>query len=98
MADSIPILLSSVLVLLVLWIVFERWRARLPTRRRVLVALVHDDSFALDGILWAAPGAYLVLKGAALVKADGSRTPMDGELLIERKQLAWLQYLPPNAS
>jgi hypothetical protein len=94
MADFLAILLSSLVTGTVVGAGTWYWAGRLPVRRRVLVTFVHDDAYALDGVLWSAHGLYLVVVRAALVKADGTRTVIDGQVFIERARVAWVQYTP----
>lgn len=64
-----------------------------PTRRfhrrpQVIVNLVGGQAF--QGVLWRGWGRYYVLKGAALVDGGGE-TPVDGEVVIERSRVDFVQ-------
>lgn len=61
--------------------------------RVVLVSLVSDPDLALRGVLWRSRGAWLVLKDGELVKPHGEPTKVDGELVIHRSNVAFLQVL-----
>jgi small nuclear ribonucleoprotein (snRNP)-like protein len=59
-------------------------------RKQVIVTLKDGQSFA--GILFGVDKELLVLRRAeALGPAAGERTPVDGEVLILREELAFLQ-------
>jgi small nuclear ribonucleoprotein (snRNP)-like protein len=70
------------------------WR-RTAIRRRVIVNLKTDK--AVSGVLWAKRGALLVLKDAQLHES-GRATAVDGELVIERSNVDFVQVLPPPAT
>lgn len=63
------------------------WR-RTAVRKRVVVNL-SDKAFA--GVLWAKRGPLLVLKDATLMQHGAADTPMDGEVLIERARVEFIQ-------
>ncbi|MFD5676121.1 hypothetical protein [Streptomyces sp. NPDC127040] len=48
-----------------------------------------DKAFA--GVLWAKRGPLLVLKDAVLMQHGAAETPMDGEVLIERSKVEFIQ-------
>lgn len=63
-------------------------------RRSVLVSLKSGEGFR--GVLYAADSECVVLRNAQLVDATGTdRTPapVDGELLVLRPDIAYLQFL-----
>jgi hypothetical protein len=62
--------------------------------RACLVNLKDDPSTAIKGVLWSARGPWLVFKDASLLKANLPPTPMDGEVVVHRSNLAFLQVLP----
>lgn len=65
------------------------WR-RLTAKRTVIVNLRSGDSFR--GVVWAQHGPVLVLKGAEHINGpDG--TPVDGEVVIERSEVEFIQLL-----
>jgi hypothetical protein len=61
-------------------------------RRRCIVNLRDAGSDSIEGVLWTRRGRWLVLKDARLIHAaDGSVMPADGEVLIDRAQVNFLQ-------
>lgn len=65
------------------------WR-RTAVRKRVVVNLA-DKAF--DGILWAKRGPLLVLRDASLLEAGREPQRIDGEIVIERTQVQFMQVL-----
>lgn len=66
-----------------------------PLCERVLVNLTNGD--ALAGVLIDRRGPLLVLANTALITTDGSKpAQMDGQVFIERSQVAFIQALPPK--
>lgn len=63
------------------------WR-RTALRKRVVVNLA-DKAFT--GVLWAKRGPLLVLKDVVLMQHGAADTPMDGEVLIERSKVEFIQ-------
>lgn len=66
------------------------WR-RTAVRRRVVVNLP-DKAFT--GVLWAKRGPLLVLRDVQVL--EGARAPqsVDGEVVVERRQVEFIQVLP----
>ncbi len=64
------------------------WR-RWPICRRVLVNLL--DGRAFDGILYARRGPLLELRDAHLLTEGADPVAVDGAVLIERPQVAFIQ-------
>lgn len=64
--------------------------SRWPIRKRVLVNTKRDMTFR--GLLWAKRGPLLILKNAELIERDKA-TAVDGELVIERTNVDWVQVL-----
>lgn len=60
----------------------------------VIVNLKHDSQEALRGALWASRGPYLVLRDASILRAHGEAQPLDGEILVPRANVSFLQVLP----
>ncbi len=52
---------------------------------------------SLRGVLVAAHRDCVVLAHASLLQSDGEAVPLDGEQLIPRGQLLWLQRLSETA-
>ena len=63
------------------------WR-RTALRKRVVVNLA-DKAFT--GVLWAKRGPLLVLKDVVLMQHGAADTPMDGEVLVERSKVDFIQ-------
>lgn len=84
-------LLLSVLVVCVAAAV-ALWLAprRLAVRRRVMVNLV--DGKAVSGVLWQ-QGRVLVLKDATLHERGADPVSVDGEVLVERHRVDFVQVL-----
>jgi hypothetical protein len=58
------------------------------------VNFVHDPDSALRGVLWQARGAWLVLRDVSALKANSQPVTLDGEVVIHRSQVAFLQVVP----
>ncbi|MFA7265125.1 MAG: hypothetical protein WC054_02335 [Candidatus Nanopelagicales bacterium] len=69
----------------------RKWIAQL-TANRVAVHTVNGES--LRGILLAVHGDCLVLTAAQILSEHGAR-PLDGDVVVPREQVAWIQQLPP---
>ncbi|MFE6126798.1 hypothetical protein ACFQ6Q_00775 [Streptomyces sp. NPDC056437] len=65
------------------------WR-RTAVRKRVVVNLA-DKAF--DGVLWAKRGPLLVLRDASLLEAGREPQRIDGEIVIERSRVEFMQVL-----
>lgn len=64
------------------------WWRRTALRKRVVVNLA-DKAFA--GVLWAKRGPLLVLRDATLMQHGAADTPLDGEVVIERARVEFIQ-------
>lgn len=64
------------------------WWRRTALRKRVVVNL-SDKAFA--GVLWAKRGPLLVLRDAVLMQHGAADTAMDGEVVIERARVEFIQ-------
>jgi hypothetical protein len=62
---------------------------RLALRRKVLVNL--HSGVAFKGVLWARRGRLLVLKGAELLEPNADPVTLDGDTIVDRDQVAWVQ-------
>lgn len=60
----------------------------------VLVNLIDESETAVRGVLWRSRGPWLVVREASLVKANLAPVAMDGEVLIHRGNVAFIQVLP----
>lgn len=67
------------------------WR-RWPLYRRVLVNL--DDGRAFDAVLFAQRGPLLVLRDARLIEPGTEPVAVDGEVIVERPRVAFIQVQP----
>lgn len=68
----------------------------LVLRRRVLVNL--KTGKALEGVLWTRRRGVLVLKDATLLEPKAQPVPVDGEVLIERANVDFVQIAPAAPS
>lgn len=73
---------------LVLWL---RRQDRLAVRRRVMVNLI--DGKAVGGVLWSRAGRVLVLRDATLHERGVEPTGMDGDVLVDRSRVDFVQAL-----
>jgi hypothetical protein len=90
----IGLLVALLAVVLVVAAVLAGWltrQNRLAVRRRVMVNLV--DGKAVEGLLWARRGRVLVLKDATLHERGVDPTTVDGEVLVDRHRVDFVQAL-----
>jgi hypothetical protein len=59
--------------------------------RRVVVNLKGDTDTAIAGVLWKSRGAWLVLRDCTLHRQQQPPAPMDGEVVIHRDNVAFVQ-------
>lgn len=64
---------------------------RTLVRRRVVVNLLTDKAFA--GILWAQRGQLVVLRDVTLHEPGAEPAAVDGEVVVERDQIEFIQIL-----
>lgn len=64
---------------------------RVRVRRRVLVNLDTGRTFA--GVLWCKTGDWLVLREAEMIERGKAAVPVDGETVIERARVEFVQVL-----
>jgi len=62
--------------------------------RRVIVNQVSDQAVSVQGVLWQTRGAWLTLKEPQLLRTGAPPLPIDGEVVVHRSQVAFLQVLP----
>lgn len=67
-----------------------RTYGRLAISRRVMVNLTSGS--AIEGVLWDERGPLIVLRDAAL-HADGGSAPLDGEVVIDRSRIDFVQVV-----
>lgn len=88
-ASSSPILLLPKQMTLWFWLL-----GRIPClRRRVYVNFVHDEGTAIEGVLFAQRGAWLVLKDARLLSKTAPAVAMDGDVVIECAKVSFIQVV-----
>lgn len=68
------------------------WSRRLVVRRRVLVQL--DTGRAVVGTLWTTKANRIVIKNAELFEPGTEPTKMDGDVVIERARVEYVQAVP----
>jgi hypothetical protein len=73
------------------WLCFWRPPCVLKT---VIVNLSDDPSTALQGVLWAVRGPWLTLRDAAVLKGGLPPTRTDGEVIVHRSNVSFLQVVP----
>lgn len=59
--------------------------------RVVIVNLISDESTAIRGLLWQSRGSWLVVRDAQLLKAREAPVALDGDVVIPRANVAFLQ-------
>lgn len=68
--------------------------ARIPClHRRVYVNFVHDEDTAIEGVLFAQRGDWLVMKGARLLSKTAPAVAMDGDVVIECAKVSFIQVV-----
>ena len=60
-----------------------------PEKRTVVVNTRTEKAFR--GVLWRSRRRHLVLRNAELVGPRGERTPVDGEVVIDRSNVDFIQ-------
>jgi hypothetical protein len=61
--------------------------------RTVVVNLKSDPEIALRGVLWRYRGAWLVLRDASILRAAAGASPVDGDVVVHRSNVAYMQAL-----
>jgi len=91
MPDAVILLVETVVVIaLASWLTWEKARSdRLGLRRRVLVNLTGGQ--AVEGVLWTRSGRSVVLKDARLHEVGAEPVSMDGEVVIDRDKVDFIQ-------
>lgn len=46
-----------------------------------------------EGVFWAQRGGYVVLKEASVGRSPRQRVPLDGEILVPRETVAFIQVV-----
>lgn len=74
--------------------IFDRFRPY-PVLRTAIVNLKTGTAFR--GIVWRRRGGYIVLRKAELIAEEGATSqprPVDGEVMIERANVDFIQVVP----
>ena len=53
-----------------------------------------DSTTAIKGVLWSSRGPWLTLRAAALLRPGAEPMRIDGDVVIPRANVAFLQVLP----
>jgi len=80
---------AIVITAAVVWSVQHMRDERFAVRARVLVNLL--DGKALDGVLWARRGRWLVLRDVTLIEPGTPPVKVDGEILVDRGRVDFIQ-------
>lgn len=64
---------------------------RLAMSRRVMINLTSGD--AIEGVLWDERNPLIVVRDARLHSSDSAPVPLDGEVVIERDRIKFMQVL-----
>lgn len=91
MAELVVLTLGvAAIVAAIVWHVAQTvWANRLMLRRKVVVNLLGDR--AVSGVLWCRRGGLIVLKQAQLHEPGVDPVAMDGDVLIERARVEFVQ-------
>lgn len=77
-----------------MWLQWLRWWWQPGLYQTVIVNLIAPDETAIHGVLWRRRGPWLALKQAAIVKPGLAPMSADGDLLIHRTNISFVQVLP----
>lgn len=72
---------------------FDSWFAPPCLRQTVVVNLISEPDTAIRGVLWSMRGTWFVLKNAALLKPNLEPVTVDGDVIIDRRNVAFLQVV-----
>lgn len=74
------------------------WRALLwwkpPAMLRQCIINTDDADVAYEGVLWSSRGAWLTFKHVSALRSGADPAKMDGDFVIRRERVAFLQVLP----
>jgi hypothetical protein len=59
--------------------------------RECIVNFADDPSSAIKGVLWDVHGSWLVFRDCSVLKPGAAPAQMDGEIVIHRDRIAFLQ-------
>lgn len=65
-----------------------------PCFLKTVIVNIRGEETAVQGVLWRARGPWLVLRDASVLKPHGEPLKLDGEAVIHRSQVLFLQVLP----
>ena len=68
------------------------WRP--PALLRVVIVNMKHESEALRGVLWASRGPWLQLREVTLLRPNAEPQPVDGEVIVHRDNVAFIQVVP----
>lgn len=88
---SLAVAAAAAVAVAVLVVVDRFVDRRTRLRRRVIVTTSDGRSFA--GVLWCRGRRFMVLRDVRLVEQSGSPVPVDGEVLLERDRVSFVQVL-----
>jgi hypothetical protein len=54
----------------------------------------HDETQAIQGVLWSSRGPWVTLREADFLKEGKNPSHIDGEAIVHRSNIAFLQVLP----
>ena len=63
-----------------------------PTRERVILNTKSGRAFR--GVLWAYHRRFAILKAAELLNPGGQLVPVDGEVIVPKEEIEFIQVLP----
>lgn len=84
---SAAIVVATLLLVLGVFIGFNRWSWRLVTKRRVFVQT--DSGVSFDGVLMSRRGQLLYLADVTVRAPDSARA--DGLVVVDRSRVLWIQ-------
>lgn len=87
----IAVVLLAILAAAGAWAYRQTRQNALAVRKRVMVNLL--DGKAVSGVLWARRSGLLILKDATLHERGTDPTPIDGEVLVERHRVDFVQVI-----
>jgi hypothetical protein len=64
--------------------------------RLVYVNLISDPDTAISGVIWQVRGRWLVIRKAAFHKGKLPPAKIDGEAVIDRDNVAFVQVMPAS--
>lgn len=85
------IALAAFVVVLALVLVLRSLSWRTLVRRQVIVVL--DGERTISGVLYSQRGELLVLRNCTIYAGSTNGHPADGEVVIERSRVSWIQVV-----